>query len=658
MKRLLTVVFLIIYMTTLSADHTVSALGGATFSTIAQLNAHTLIPGDRVLFNRGEVFYGTITVGQSGAISNPIIYGAYGTGTDPIVTGFTTASGFTETFNGSNIWESAALTDGLVLCNIVTINGVNTAMGRTPNSGVYWNVDSYVANTSITSSSLIGAINWSVSGATEVVIRKRNWDWYRNTITAHTGGTVTYTMQQSTGYTPQVNWDFFIQNNIRALDLQNEWYYNPITKKISIYSALEPVNVKVSTKEQLLNCTSRNYITIDGLTFAGGNTAALYSSTSTNLIIQNCTFSQFGYYGTSSSNTDNSSIAGCSFMDGNSSAIFQNTTCDAFDVINNDISGSALLIGMAHLYPYMISTYATNSTIQYNRLTNLGGGGIYPASSSLLVKNNYIDTFFQILNDGGGIYTEGNRTGLIIDGNIILNGIGYYLGTSGTTPMVAGIYLDVLSRGVTISNNTCANSYRGIFVSSGGENTFTKNTCFNTTQAISFKGLTSLNVMTGNYFIAKSSTQLSLYSFSATNNIPTYWAISDSNYFARPTLNDNYIQTGQPDQYTGGLEYKKLSEWQSFSGKDANSYITPMIISTTNDLFFAYNETSGPKLISLPFAGINVKNEPYITSTILNAYKSLVLFKTGENPPLSTSKGAKIGNKVGVNSEGKPFYIQ
>src|SRR5205823_2520641 len=92
-----------------------------------------LSPGDNVLFNRGDVFYGRIIINKSGASGSPITIGAYGTGANPVITGFTTVSSWTSL--GSNIWESSNTVSTLSTANIVVINGVNTAMGRYPNSG-------------------------------------------------------------------------------------------------------------------------------------------------------------------------------------------------------------------------------------------------------------------------------------------------------------------------------------------------------------------------------------------------------------------------------------------------------------------------------------------------------------------------------------------
>ena len=199
------------------------------WQTIAKFNSvfASRSPGDSLLFKRGDTFYGSITISRSGSSGSPITIGAYGTGANPVITGFTTVSAWTNL--GSNIWESTSAVSALSYTNMVVINGVNTAMGRYPNTG-YLTYQSFSTNTSITSSSLNSALtNWT--GA-EAVIRKQRWIIDRNPITAQSGGTLTYSRG---GYNGQNGWGFFIQNDRRTLDTANEWYYNPSTKKIDIY---------------------------------------------------------------------------------------------------------------------------------------------------------------------------------------------------------------------------------------------------------------------------------------------------------------------------------------------------------------------------------------------------------------------------------------
>lgn len=65
--------------------------------TVAKVNASVFNPGDSILFNSGCTWRGSLTVPSSGTAGNPIVFGAYGTGTPP-------------TFLGSTNLESASWT--------------------------------------------------------------------------------------------------------------------------------------------------------------------------------------------------------------------------------------------------------------------------------------------------------------------------------------------------------------------------------------------------------------------------------------------------------------------------------------------------------------------------------------------------------------------
>lgn len=70
-------------------DYTVCA-SGCDYSTVAQVNAATFAAGDYIAFARGEDFSnGTSLNAQSGTSGSPIIYGAFGTGARPRLSGVT-----------------------------------------------------------------------------------------------------------------------------------------------------------------------------------------------------------------------------------------------------------------------------------------------------------------------------------------------------------------------------------------------------------------------------------------------------------------------------------------------------------------------------------------------------------------------------------------
>ncbi len=116
MKRLFLILFTFILCSrnVFATDYYVSPTGsdsnngtsqGTAWKTLARVQTFLngpAQPGDRVLFQRGQVWTGTLLVstiwgynGKSGTRTNPIYIGAYGTGAKPRITGATTRGSFT-----------------------------------------------------------------------------------------------------------------------------------------------------------------------------------------------------------------------------------------------------------------------------------------------------------------------------------------------------------------------------------------------------------------------------------------------------------------------------------------------------------------------------------------------------------------------------------
>jgi hypothetical protein len=60
----------------------------AAWATLGHVNAQTFQPGDAVLFNRGDVWNGSLVPPSSGTQGNPITFDAYGVGAPPNFTGW------------------------------------------------------------------------------------------------------------------------------------------------------------------------------------------------------------------------------------------------------------------------------------------------------------------------------------------------------------------------------------------------------------------------------------------------------------------------------------------------------------------------------------------------------------------------------------------
>src|SRR4030042_3708720 len=57
------------------------------WKTINKVNKSSFLPGDNIFFKRGEVWREQLTVPSRGAGGNPITFGAYGTGNNPVIQG-------------------------------------------------------------------------------------------------------------------------------------------------------------------------------------------------------------------------------------------------------------------------------------------------------------------------------------------------------------------------------------------------------------------------------------------------------------------------------------------------------------------------------------------------------------------------------------------
>jgi hypothetical protein len=71
------------------------------WQTIAKVNASTFNPGEQILFKRGETWREQLTVPSSGAEGNPIVFGAYGSGTAPVISGADLLADWTDTLTAN-----------------------------------------------------------------------------------------------------------------------------------------------------------------------------------------------------------------------------------------------------------------------------------------------------------------------------------------------------------------------------------------------------------------------------------------------------------------------------------------------------------------------------------------------------------------------------
>lgn len=110
------------YVDSVSGNDSNPGSQGAPWKTIAKVNSTKLSPGQSVGFKSGDIWRETLVVSQSGFAGNPILFGSYGSGAQPIIDGSNVlSSGWTQ-YSG-NIWKHA-FTPSNVIHPFVFFNGV------------------------------------------------------------------------------------------------------------------------------------------------------------------------------------------------------------------------------------------------------------------------------------------------------------------------------------------------------------------------------------------------------------------------------------------------------------------------------------------------------------------------------------------------------
>lgn len=563
--------------------------------------------GDAVLLKRGDQFDGTITIRRTSGQSNAIIISSYGTGNRPVINGFATLNNWVN--NGNNIWSCYYNYTGASRINMVTMNGQSKRMGRYPNADAavkgYLIYDSHTFDGgslagSITDNDLNTPVNW-VGG--ELAIRKRHWVIDKGLITGQSGNTFSY--KSGSAYPGIDGFGYFIQNHPKTLDQLGEWYYDPNSKNLQMYfGSNRPTDfvIQESVTDNLLYILGQGNITIDNLAFQGANDKAVYVGSSNNIKIANCDVNNSGLRGIEANFTNNLVIDGCSLNYTGNNAMYLGPSINNSAVRNNKVINTGLFAGMGGNSEDAlqgITIDGQTNVVEYNEVNNTGYTGIKFRGSSIVVRNNLVNTYCMVTDDGAGIYTyAGGQSGRKIQNNIVLNGLGAPDGTdSYTDPLTNGIGLDDLSNDVEISGNSVSRCYgRGIMLHNSHEVVVYGNTVFDgdMSQMEFDHDVLGPNdpvrnvTMNNNIFVAKRIDQ-DVVAVRTKNNDVAQMGSFDNNYYGRPVYDKKTFRTFTYFNTSSVITKTfDLPHWKSAYGYDANSKKSPVSIAP-----YVVNSTSG-----------------------------------------------------------------
>ncbi len=676
MRGYFTLLLCLISFTATATDYYVSSSGNDSanglssstpWRTISKVNAEfsKLNPGDRILFKRGDVFYGTITVSKSGTASSPITISSYGTGALPRISGFTTVTGWTNC--GGGIYSKAISCESSP--NILVLDGVNKAKGRWPNTG-WKTIDSHSGNTSFTDSELPASPDWT--GA-EVIIRTFASLVDRSTVLNHTGSTLTYTPLTQD---PVNGVGYFIQNHRSTLDSYGEWCYSNGTLYM-FFGSENPDNhhVRIGTKDKLIIMLAKHYITIDYVHFEGANVDAIYNDLSDYMSVKNCVIEYSGQHGIKAeASSDHLLIENNTIRNNNNVGIYLRGDNSIGNIVrNNNVSYSGYLLGMgtSGFYAYCgIINDGPGSLTTYNKVEHTGYCAIRFGGQNCEVSYNFINYCNLCKDDGAGIYSwRDYNTGKVIKNNIILNSLACPDGWAYYEVLRAhGIYLDGVRNALIANNTVASNDGCGVFINEAQNITAENNTCYDNIWGIRITSGSNTRArnhnINHNILFAKEvvdrSNNWNQLTFGVVTKFDaadlTSFGTSDYNYFARPVKNDDYIEAWKNawGWAPGDRMAYNLSEWQSIYGKDIHSSSSPITISDPNKIRFEYNASTSNKVVSLDGNYVDVKGTKYDGSITLAPYTSAVLM-VDPNPSAPPAVPAYVSSEI---KDGAPSILE
>jgi parallel beta-helix repeat protein len=578
------------------------------WKTINQINSmmSVFLAGDSILFKRGEIFYGQINITCSGSVNNPVYLGAWGKGDIPVIKAMKVVSGWTT--QSGNI-RVAACPGGPSRITYVLRNNINLPLGRYPNiedtlKG-YLIIDAMTNSTIFTDNQLSASPDWT--GA-QVVVRTQHWLLDTSRVKSHTGTQITLNTPLSYNTMP-VGFGYFFQNSIQTLDKEGEWYYDGYGKNLFIYSENAIDSVEISWYPSALMIQNNSYITIKDITFEGAINSTI-KCTNANYI--NFMDSRILYSG-----EDGATFNNCSYLDFENNLInYTNNnglninSCPKTIVRNNIIKNIAMTAGRGRSFDDSyngVIFVGKGSILEYNIIDSVGYLPVNAKGDSVIIKNNFIQHYCMVKDDGGAIYMHGGNgmttyRGRKITGNIVMYGIGANAGTNWTNYIPAeGIYVDDRSMNIEVSGNSvysCTN--HGIFLHNCNNINVHDNTVFNNGDQLY---ICHDNIaptfpvykctISNNIFVTKLAPSLVVNMSSISDDIDSLGVV-DNNFYCRPF---NETKTFSWNYFPGGVllqESLTFSEWQKKSGFDAHSSSSPVSYPAFQYTSLSANAISNP----------------------------------------------------------------
>lgn len=458
--------------------------------------------GDTVFIHEGT-YEETLKPANSGESNKPIVFQSYGSD-KVIITAMEALSGW-EHDKGAiykvktnwNLGQENFVMNGSTACDLArwpnntdgnpfTLNSIRNAGGSGKDD-----VNAHLTHGDIPD------INWEDGGSVFFYgdMSGSGWMAWKAWITKSSAGRVDFVLDKNptwirTFHYPAGEGDFYLEGVIEALDYDNEWYFDDVSKTLYIQipggGMPEDGAVQMRKRELTVDLKSRNYIEIRNLAVFGGGIEIEGNG--------NKLFGVSSFYGNThrgimsgfKSNSQSVKLGGrnnvieqCEIAFGSGSGIATNESNNQSNSIINSSIHDFNYLG-CYDAPMLIRG-GSGALIKNNNIYNGGRDGIQIVTKNSEVAYNNIYRSNLIADDCALLYTLGSGLNMEIHHNWFHDNEG-----RGHLKKAAGIYLDNDAGDVDVYNNVVFNTeWTSIQINWNGTNlNIFNNTLFNGSEAM------------------------------------------------------------------------------------------------------------------------------------------------------------------------------
>lgn len=623
------------------------------WQSISKVNtmSNTFVAGDQILFNRGDKFLGEIKVNKSGASGNNIIYGSYGVGELPEITGKKAVTNWT--LHSGNIYK-ATVSD--TISHLYFENKIMT-IARYPNTG-FLKIDAGIGTSGFTDAELNQVAGYWVGANCRV--RTQNWTYESKVVGGFSAGALYFTTP--TQYATSANYGYYLDNKLTLLDSPGEWFQDKSANTVYFYApggidpnSLTVEGVVVNNGFKFTTAISLNYVTIQDLKISGFREIGIDIYNDHNNKIQRCFINQTRLYGVRMNGLNN--VLENNVLEDNLNSAFTGVLTNGL-IKNNLFNRTGLIPGYGeNAWGYLgLQIYNSMGTVVENNTIDSSGYTGMNCGQNMIVKNNIVSYSCLTLNDGGGIDLD-DADGLQIMNNFISYTIGNTESSNSAAKYANGIYYGPnVIKNILIQNNTISfNSYSGINVAS--KNTSTNNRILNNilynneyVQIVFTDGTiytpVYTNIVRGNIFYSLNFQVPCMEQQMFHSAVFSDYGDIDSNYYCNPY--SEFVFKKSMIFGTYSTTFYRLPTWKSKFSEDLNSNYSNFSF----DQYKVLNNISGNLITNskfqsniTPWSPTGTTNVTYTTNPVLDTGCMRIRWN-GSPPP---SEGRVVSNNITVS---------